>query len=162
MASEPVLTPLLPHFRMGQARPALARGACPSRHPVARSRVSESPRACRTPWAAPSFPRPRPGRAPGTLNLRPPFTNRGGEQIPRSQIARSATTVRVLGRGTPSKHVTAREKRRRWEGQPAEKRRDGATEAPAGWRGAWGPVAVDRPPATVRRKGGRATARPRF
>jgi hypothetical protein len=36
-------------------------------------------------WAAPSFPRPRPGRAPGTLNLRPPFTDRGGSKFPGAE-----------------------------------------------------------------------------
>jgi hypothetical protein len=40
--------------------------------------------------------------AAATLNLRPPLHRSRGEQIPRSRIARSATTVRSLAAGPPS------------------------------------------------------------
>jgi len=53
---------------------------------------------------------------PGNTEFATPLHKSRGEQIPRSRIARSATTVRAVGRGTPSKPVTARNNRRRWEG----------------------------------------------
>jgi hypothetical protein len=61
--------------------------------------------------------------AAGSLNLRSPSQIEGG-QVPRSRIARSATTVRAVGRGTASKPVTARERLRRSEGH-SQRGRDG-------------------------------------
>ena len=46
--------------------------------------------------------------------LDPPSQIEGGSKFPGAGIARSATTVRAVGRGTPSKPVTAREELRRW------------------------------------------------
>jgi hypothetical protein len=57
-----------------------------------------------------------------------------GEQIPRNRIARSATTVRVVGRGTPLKPVTAPDELRWSKDQRAGRRREGATKALGGPR----------------------------
>jgi hypothetical protein len=113
------------------------------------SSQAESPaRAPRVTWAAPVVPAPSPGRAPGTLNLRPPFTNRGGADSPEPDRAKRHHSESSWP-PDPSEPVTARSNLRLRKGQPGEGRRDGVTEALAGLARRLGSRGRRRPPVTA-------------
>ena len=100
-------------------------------------------------WAAPTVPAPRPGRAPGTLNLRPPFTNRGGEQIPGAESRGAPHSESSWPRDPFQARDSPGGAEAVAEGQPAGRRRDGATEALARLARGLGYRGRRRPPATA-------------
>src|SRR5262249_47795674 len=99
-------------------------------------------------WAVPVVPAPPPRQSPGNTEFATPLhRSRGGANCPEPHRAKRHHSA-VVGRGTPFKPVTALERANAREGQPARRRRKGATGTLACWCGAWGPVAVAGSPAT--------------